>query len=240
MIHASNGRFESFVEAASQMHSALVYDADHAQERIFSDRDNSSQLQHLYNTLQSDFAHGGKAYWSMRCWQLLYWQPVFLSVASVHCCQGALKLESLEQRVMNNSVWGYSFAQPEITPLPEEQLIHKAGEQLRVLCEHLFEQLSQITKIKRLTAFRLVADGVLKALVRFHAISSNSSHENTMTLSHHWLSAMGLEDQSQLLLQESSGLVVQRKACCMHYLIDADDICGNCPKHRTTKVCRSH
>ncbi|MDX1587569.1 MAG: siderophore ferric iron reductase [Oleiphilaceae bacterium] len=199
--------------------------------------DNRDAISALYQHWQQAFPQAGMPYWSVRCWTLLHWQPVFLAVAAVHGAGLVPPLTALSQKLGSEGdykgiVAGY-YLPPRGWSRPS---IGQAGAMLERLCQELLQQLNQVTAIKPLSARRLVADTLLLALCRLPLISTALTTRQILALSRQWLDATGLTQQSALVPVRlecgREALVLDRKGCCMDYRRQGGEICASCPRRK--------
>lgn len=218
---------------------------------ISASGENRAALLALYRHWQSQFPGAGAPYWSVRCWTLLHWQPCFLAVTAVHGAGVLPPLTALKQELSGQGIvagyqlpaQGWRQADPGEVSKDDtfskdtsgnREAISEAGAMLAKLCEHLLNQLNQVTALKPLSARRLVADTLLLALRELPRVIPGVTPRQVLTLSQQWLSATGLDRQSALVPVRldcgRQALVLDRKGCCMDYRREGGAVCASCPR----------
>lgn len=198
----------------------------------------------LYHALKCVYPQAGAKYWSVRTWGLFHWQLIYLNVACVHHLNLALNINNIVQHRKQHSVYGYHFACTDplkvIHQVPSDAmaLVNFCGHQLRERLERAYEDTFQTYRLPHKKAFRLVAATLTTALVSFtEKLNQRHSHsaavewqpELLMEIADQWLMAMGLSGEASLALNGSQQHVV-RRTCCLHYCVEADNFCSDCPK----------
>ena len=226
----------AFLALAARVHPGLNgAAAPSAEPGLEHGADNARVIDAIHSVWASAYPEAGEPYSSVRTWTLLIWQPVFLSVLGVHGAGAVVPVDRLWQRVEEGVVAGFRLQEewPAVTPGEEECIQESAARLLRVR-DGLLKDLKQVTRIKPLTANRLLADILLLALQRLAMVETGFSNEHLQSLGEAWLAATGLRHQSRYLpLQLSNGrevLGLERRACCMHYRRDDGCYCSSCPK----------
>jgi siderophore ferric iron reductase len=227
--------FDHFLAFAARVHPALQGEASLAEdESIVAGTDSTSVLDALYRFWQKSCPEGGQPYWSIRCWTMLVWQPVYLAVIGVHGVGALPSLTAIKQKLRQGIVAGFELPASPLRGAPREALIDLAGQELRLLADALLAQLTSLTRIRRVSAMRLVADALLAALVRLGQLKPDLGNEEILALSRRWLAVLDLAGQSDLMpITLSSGreqLALNRKGCCMDYRRAGGGLCASCPK----------
>ncbi|GGY20154.1 siderophore ferric iron reductase [Paludibacterium paludis] len=196
--------------------------------------DNRRQLQALRDHWQQAHPEAGPHYWSSRCWSLLVWQPVYLSVLSVHLGHLAPRLATLGQRATQGFISGFSLPEHQPHAGSETQLIQAACAEIRLVCERLFADLNAVQKVHAKLAGRLKADCVMAALLHTQQCHPGLDDEALERLGRRWLAALELPDASGLMRVPLSGgrqrLALHRKVCCQHFRRCDGELCSTCPK----------
>ncbi|WP_419812126.1 (2Fe-2S)-binding protein [Bacterioplanoides sp.] len=202
-------------------------------------------MQQLHSQLAQSYSSAGKVYWANRLWALLYWQPVYLAVSSLHYEHVVIDFLAFEQFIQGTSISGFRpltvlslSTQPSgHTCISADQRIIQQAESLNALLQEYLTCLQSITRISELNARGLVADALLTAINQ-QALSDQQKQQ----AAEQWLTAMQLYDREGIPLSAlnyapgtSSPLLLQRRSCCMHYLRDRHDICRSCPKQPESK-----
>lgn len=200
------------------------------------DGGNQAVLQALYTQLREAFPEAGQPYWSVRCWTLLTWQPTYLSIIGVHGVGMLPPLSELRQKLGPGMVAGFCLPENAWQRGSVPALVESGGRSLRVLCDSLWSELNGITRLRRRSALRLMADSLLAAISRLGAIRPGIGQARMLELASLWLKAADLEGQSALmpvpLRNGSQPLALNRKGCCMHYRRRDGAVCASCPKQK--------
>jgi siderophore ferric iron reductase len=200
----------------------------------------------LLSKLKHDHPEAGPVYWSNRCWALIYWQPIYIAVYSVHAHHSWISFSDFKLGFGSSQVSGFYFSSThwlnkDHSIQEGNSLIKKQALELKVVLESFFQQLTASIKINTINAWRLVADCILMVLLEIEQLSDNQK----IDMSYQWLKALGLFDRhgnpySQLKTaynkkkayqKRCSPLGLDRKSCCMHFLIDANNPCDSCNKN---------
>ncbi|WP_298773153.1 siderophore ferric iron reductase [uncultured Shewanella sp.] len=229
---------DALARLSPQLHCALCYQVPEQKDVLLCAKADVLLLRQLYQSHLEQYPKAGKAYAATRTWSLMCWQPVMLSVLSVHGLKMVLKLDALKQHTQHGSIYGYFISKNDVDFADEDDLITVAAARLKTLCDGFYDALSSIAKVPRRNAYRLVADSVLTALSRLSTFLS-VSNQQVLVWSDAWLEALNLVAQSRLMSieinQEKKILGLDRIACCMHYLRDPEDLCQTCPKQCKTR-----
>lgn len=202
---------------------------------IVTDGDDHGVIESLLEHHRRHHPEAGPHYWSIHCWALLIWQPVIISLVSVHVLERSIVLSRLAQQAADGMVAGYSLPPQPLESGPTDTLIQRTALELRSLCELLLTQLSRHTRVNPVLARRLLADRVLATLL--HLLQSRAKIDNAHieSLGRQWLSALSLERASDLMAIELPGgcrLALDRKGCCQHYRRKDGSLCASCPRQR--------
>lgn len=211
--------------------------------------DIDSVINILLSQLKFDHPKVGPVYWSCRCWALIYWQPVYLAVLAVHQHHSWISFKDFQLGFDGVNLSGFYFSSP--SWLVEENCTKKISIvikqqvlELKPLLERFFLQLTSVIKINTTNAWRLIADCILIIILEIQDINISKK----IYFSDQWLKAFGLHDKkdrpySQLKPvynqitkdnQEVKQLVLDRKSCCMYFLIDPSNPCDTCKKYQQT------
>lgn len=190
--------------------------------------------------LKRDYPQAGPTYWANRCWALIYWQPIYLAVCSVHKHNGWMSFKEFQLVLDHQSTSeNYILASNEFNQAAHiteiSFLIKRQAFELMPLLEFYLARLKKRIPINSINAWRLIADCILLLLLETPTISK----QYKLDYSQLWLKASELFDRhgnphSQLTDAANSGrtgLVLDRKSCCMHYLIEPKNPCNTCNKN---------
>lgn len=229
---------KALCQLAPGLHPSLCVAEFPATQGIAMNKDNQQALLTLHAHLASTYPGAGKAYWAIRAWSLLIWQPCYLAVLSVHSLRQAMHFEGLTQRLEQGAVYGFTLdANSQLNQTGSTgivQQITRTANALQALVKTLYQQLSEICKVPRKTAMGLVADSLLSALIAWQKNQPKVGNQSLQNFSKLWLGALELNQLSGLmpvsLSDGSERLGLNRSVCCMHYLRDPEDLCATCPK----------
>ena len=227
-------RQSSFLAAAKCLHPALVPEqtssvAHKAEITVV----NKKNLENLYSELSRAFPAAGKVYWINRCWALLYWQPVYLSLLAVHQCNCLLDTKQLHRLIRDQSIYGFLPLSDSAlrAATPDKELIEQQAIFLKSQLQQDYQQLLSLGRIAKGNAWGLVADCILRVLQQFTFLNL----QQKISYGQQWLSAMNLFDhqgrpRSELVMcNQTNQLLINSKSCCMHHLRDKNDLCASCP-----------
>ena len=196
--------------------------------------DNSVMLGELHAALATTYPQAGPAFYAVRLWTNLLWQPAYLAVIAAHIHGAMPDLTTLSQQRRGIYVDGYRLAPGPQTSGDVEELIAEAARQLKPIAANLLDVVNTLAKLKPLPARRLFADRMLSLMVWLSQRRRDIPAETVEARSELWLEALGLGGQGALQpVFAPSGqrlLIVRRKGCCLDYLIDPDRFCATCPK----------
>jgi siderophore ferric iron reductase len=196
--------------------------------------DNAQILAQLNAALAATYPQAGPAFYAVRLWTNLLWQPAYLAVIATHIHCAVPDLGGLSQQRRGIYVDGYRLLPGPQTGGSSEEMIDSAGAQLRAMAATMLGEVNAVAKLKPLPAKRLFADRMLTLMVW---LSQKRRHLPAATIraySERWLDVLGLTGQGNLeSVFTPDGrelLIVRRKGCCLDYLIDPDQFCATCPK----------
>lgn len=190
-------------------------------------------IEALYLACRDAYPDAGPAYWATRSWNMLVWQPSMLAVLAVHECRMGIHVDRLLQRVNGTVVAGFALPEARFDTGEAETLVDDTASRLRVLSDGLYDRLTRIAKVKRLNAERLLADRLLGLLAHL-ADEDRAGCDGVQAIAARWLAAAGLGSRSRLVARAEPGggnrLHFERGACCLHYLVEPNNLCAACPK----------
>ena len=203
----------------------------------------------LLSQLKQDHPQAGPVYWANRCWALIYWQPIYLAVYAVHkhnswICFNKFQLELDNQAISDDYISGSDRLQKSADFIDISVLIQQQVIALKPLLEIYFSRLRKQIPLNSINAWRLIADCLLIAMLEIQTMSNQQKLQN----SSFWLKTFGLYDRKgnphsqfkDMSCQEGSNLTLDRKSCCMHYLIEPENPCDTCNKYTCKEQTRMH
>lgn len=196
--------------------------------------DNSLFLGELQAALVATYPQAGPAFWAVRMWTNLIWQPAYLAVIAAHLHGGVPDLTGISQRRRGIYVDGYRLPAGPQSAGPVDTLIETAGGQLKTMAAQMLVEVNSLVKLKPLPARRLFADRMLTLMIWLGQKRGDLQPGELRSYSDRWLDVLGLTGQGDLEAVQAPGgrelLIVKRKGCCLDYLVDPDRYCATCPK----------
>ncbi len=220
--------------------------------------DNQGFIASLYQAVEHASPEAGRFYWAAQSWNMLTWQPIILTLASVSLFNLAPDFSRIGIRRQGEIVTGLSLAENLFGDSADIRIdkehtdaSHAVARYLKSFLEHGLNEFSTHYPINRNLARRLFADRVLSTLLLLQSISSQSVatatqpysrllNTQTEALAEFWLQALGLEGASALMripfqdnaFPEGERLALNRKGCCQHFRKADGDVCASCPKNK--------
>ena len=195
--------------------------------------DNFAFLAQLHADLAATYPKAGAAFYAVRLWTNLLWQPAYLAIVAVHLHGAIPDLSGLSQQRRGIYVDGYRLMPGAQTSGSTEELIARSAAQLKAITAAMLAEVNEHAKLKPLPAKRLLADRMLSLMVWLSHRRRDLSVETVEAYAEQWLTELGLKGQGSLERVVAHGktlLIVKRKGCCLDYLIDPDRYCATCPK----------
>lgn len=196
--------------------------------------DNSAALHRLHQALVERYPEAGKAFWAVRVWTNLVWQPAYLAVLGVHLSGGVPDLSRMAQGVEGIHVDHYRLPAVSLRHASLEALIGLVGAELRSMTDTMLEEINSFTRLKPVPARRLLADRMLGVIVKLSHLRRDIPAETIHDYCRQWLAAMGLTGEGTLetlrLHDGRQAVIIARKGCCLDYLIEPGVYCTSCPK----------
>lgn len=195
---------------------------------------NRSALAALAAHWASAHPEAGPAYRALRCWGILIWQPIYLSVTGVHGSQRVLSLAHFAQPLADG--WTREVRLPDHVPLTgdTDRCIRLAAREITACCRQAYEDLANVLRLNVTAARSMQADCVLAALLAIRAARADWTDAHVQALAGQWLHALDLTGASDLFaLTHSDGstaLALDRKTCCYHYRRRDGEPCDTCPR----------
>ncbi|EKV32276.1 hypothetical protein C882_2353 [Caenispirillum salinarum AK4] len=194
--------------------------------QIVAGADNRDAVRRLVDGIAAHSPEAGRAYWAVRAWGMLTWQPAVLAVLGVHGPGLVPRLDAMGQSTAGAAVLGFTVPEEGVLRAPPPALIREAGALLRRISDALLADLRGVEAMKPVLAGRLLADRVLGTLAK--VAPEPDRHAEA------WLQALGLAGQSGLVpLELSDGRRrhgLDRRACCLAFRVDGGVLCASCPK----------
>ena len=197
-------------------------------------QDNKAFLEGLHERLAVSYPEAGQPFHAVRLWTNLMWQPAYLSVIAVHLHGALPAVTTLSQARQNLDVNGYRLAPGPQLEGSTDELIAKAGRDLRAMGDAVLAEINGVTKLKRTPALRLLADRMLGLMVRLKHFRPEIGVAEQYRCCELWQAAMGLEGHGGLetldLPDGEQVAIMARKGCCLDYRAFPGRYCASCPK----------
>ncbi|WGW01430.1 siderophore ferric iron reductase [Vibrio sp. YMD68] len=200
---------------------------------IHFDHNSSLLIQDLYENIAKNTPEAGNAYWLTRTWDLLCWQPLYLAFVSVYACQALPDLKRIAQFAQNDFVAGYQFETSDHIHGDQSTLIALAGQDLQTLFEHYRHEMSEWTRIRPGFTHHLLADGILRCIIKLHKYSPELTNHYLLEQAKLWLAACRLPEQLTQSLSvdpATNELKFVRTSCCLVYKCAGRKLCSDCPR----------
>jgi siderophore ferric iron reductase len=188
-------------------------------------------IEALTQDLQQHYPTAGSAYYMTRTWELLCWQPMYITFIAIYGLKQLPDLTHFKQKHQHNSIHGFSFNIHSFTSADTEQLIQLASHQLSTLLEHYRTQLDSLIPCRKSYTQRLTADLILSIMTKLPHFINDFNHQDMIRHVQIWLKAMELPQHltDRILIDDQQLITHIRSTCCLTYKIN-NAICSNCPK----------
>ncbi len=199
----------------------------------------SRTIQHIYHHLAESNPEAGNSCWLTRTWDLLCWQPIYLSFVSIYGLKSLPDFGHFGQFTHHNYIAGYRFASEEHSHGEPEELIPVAAHQLSSLFEQYRHQINIWARIRPGFTNHLLADLILSCLIKLQELQPELKNDYIQQQAKLWLEAFKLPTKhlTSLKKDQSSGRLKHiRMSCCLVYKCRNGNLCGNCPRHDANKV----
>ncbi|MFM2587623.1 siderophore ferric iron reductase [Vibrio sp. TBV020] len=198
----------------------------------------SDQIKTLYLQLAETHPEAGSSYWLTRTWDLLCWQPIYITFISIYGLKSLPDFKHFGQFTKHNYIAGYRFASPDHVHGEIEELIPQAAEQLTALFDHYREQINQWTRIRPGFTNHLLADLILRCLILLQEHEPTLDNEYITEQARLWLHGFNLPVKHLASLQlhpKGEKLILARMSCCLVYKCQSGTLCADCPRQKQNK-----
>lgn len=212
----------------------------HAAGWVTPGADNHDAIAGLVSAVASAHPEAGRGYAPLRAWMALTWQPVVLAVLAVHRLGLVPPLDRLSQGRRGTTMMGYRLPADAPVRGDERAMVEVAGDRVRGLADGLLADLRAVAPVKPRLAHRLLADRLLAVVLR---ASVGEVADLAAGRAAGWMAAMRLDGHSGLvpvtLDDGRPWLALDRKACCLEYMVDGGGLCASCPRQdNATRLAR--
>ncbi|PFG57997.1 siderophore ferric iron reductase [Vibrio sp. ES.051] len=201
--------------------------------------DNShKEIKRVYDGLAQNHPEAGKAYWLTRTWDLVCWQPIYVTFISIYGLHSLPDIKNIGQFRDKEFVTGYRFFNADHQYGSPEELIPLAGEAIVALAEFYRSQISQWTRIRPGFTNHLLADLLLSSLIKLQQHEPSLTNDYITAQAQLWLDACQLSNShlESLKIDSHSGMLkLVRVSCCLVYKCDSRVYCDDCPRHPNNK-----
>lgn len=206
----------------------------HARPAPGGGESNRAALEAMLGYWSRTYPEAGRLYWSSRCWGILIWQPVYLSVIGVHASSVSLSLMDIAQPIADGWTREVHIRDHEPAQGDTHALIAHAAREIVSCCEQMHEELMPVIRLNPASARGTQADVVLAALLAARPARPEWSDALVEGHGRQWLAALGLEGHSGYFpfsrTDGSSALALERRTCCYHYRRRDGELCSTCPR----------
>ncbi|ALM72588.1 putative 2Fe-2S binidng protein [Vibrio vulnificus] len=195
-------------------------------------------IQSIYHQLAQTNPEAGSSYWLTRTWDLLCWQPIYLSFLSIYGLKSLPDFAHFGQFQHRGFIAGYRFASEMHWHGEPEVLVPRAGEQLLILFEQYRQQINHWTRIRPGFSNHLLADLILSCLIKLQTMRPELDNGYIEQQAKLWLDAFHLSDKhlASLIQEETEGRLKHiRMSCCLAYKCSNGTLCQDCPRLSTNK-----
>lgn len=238
----TNEYFESLFKLSKQVTPYLSGNISEGSSPDVADinivHDNSITIKGLYEQLSQEFPEGGHAYWLTRTWDLLCWQPTYISFISVYRLNTLPDIQNMSQSIQSHFITGFTFHRSELIFGSPKDVIPTAALQLRTLFDSYREDISYWTRIRPGFTNHLIADGLLNCIIKLQSFEPTLSSEYLIAQAQLWLEVFELPSKhlSSLKIDTvTNKLKLVRTSCCLVYKCDGRKLCLDCPRHPDNK-----
>lgn len=206
----------------------------HARPAPGGGESNRAALEAMLGYWSRTYPEAGRPYWSLRCWGILIWQPVYLSVIGVHASSVSLSLMDIAQPIADGWTREVHIRDHEPAQGDTHALIAHAAREIVSCCEQMHDELMPVIRLNPASARGTQADVVLAALLAARRARPEWSDALVEGHGRQWLAALGLEGHSGYFpfsrTDGSSALALERRTCCYHYRRRDGELCSTCPR----------
>ncbi|MBB1334086.1 MULTISPECIES: siderophore ferric iron reductase [Pseudoalteromonas] len=184
----------------------------------------------LHQYWQQQYPAAGRSYWAIKSWGMLYWQPVYLALISVHELNMSFSLQNFKQHYQQGVIAGLQLSTIKAQyHQNQQQAVTDMAAHLKRYVVKLLTDLNLVARLNERLAMSLLADTLL-AILLLHA--KRKPQFNIQVMAAHWLHALDISEAGEFIMLTacSDSLALTRKTCCLHYQIGNVAKCANCPK----------
>ncbi|WCE28859.1 siderophore ferric iron reductase [Vibrio sp. SCSIO 43137] len=209
------------------------YGALHSDCIAIGHPNSANQLEQVYKGVAKAEPNAGKAYWLTRTWDLVCWQPVYVSFIAIYGLKSLPDMGSIGQYRFGSYIAGYRFPDGAHRHGEPEELIPHAARALMALMDFYRQQINEWSRIRPGFTRHLFADLLLGCLVKLQQHDTSLSNEYIRRQARLWLMECDLPLYHLDCLAEdgkSGQLKLTRISCCLAYKCEKGNYCDDCPK----------
>lgn len=193
----------------------------------------SIDLKGVYDTISKCSPEAKQAYWLARTWDLLSWQPIYLSFISIYGCNGLPDIKGMTQQIKGDFIAGYQINSESYRQGSHESLIQLAAKDLNEMFEFYRDEIGHWTRIRPGFTRFLFADAILNCIVKIQHFKPDLPNEYLIQQAKLWIDAANLPVtalQGLKINPQTNTLQLVRTSCCLVYKCEGRELCGDCPK----------
>jgi siderophore ferric iron reductase len=189
----------------------------------------------LLAALQARQPQAGRAFWALRAWARLVWQPACASVLAVELADAVLPLNGMRWQLdpAEVDVTGFVLPAADFATAEPGLRVVQAAQQLQALSAVLLVAVQACIPLHPKAARRMLADCVLGALLRSQRATGRSPAA-LQALGRDWLGPLGATGDSGFLSFETAAqgprLALDRGICCLDDRRTGGELCTTCPR----------
>ncbi|TCS36739.1 siderophore ferric iron reductase [Reinekea marinisedimentorum] len=198
----------------------------------------SAVVQQLLAALKAAHPEAGEAYWLTRTWDLLCWQPLYISMIGIYGLGCLPQFHGFAQQRVESYIMGFRFQQPVMHQGPSAELITLAGEYLTGLFGHYRRVVNELARCPKGFTQLLLADALMANLMLLQKLKPEFTGDRVAEQAKAWMQAFHLPEKhlSALQLQNNGNIKFVRRSCCLVYKTESGQLCSDCPRlHRNEK-----
>lgn len=224
-------------EHAKQVSPYLVGSLGHIHKDCIAvgNSNTTNQLKYVYQGISRTHPEAGKAYWVTRTWDLVCWQPIYITFISIYGFKSLPEIANIAQYRYKQSILHYRFPNGRHIHGETEELVPLAAKAIMTLTEFYREQISQWHRIRPGFTQHLLGDLLLSCLIKLQRHSPELSNDYIRDQAVLWLNECGLSLkhlEGFSTCTETGKLTYTRTSCCIAYKCQTGVYCEDCPKNK--------
>ena len=225
--------YEKALDLSPYLKGERLSNVSNTRGLLYIGQDCSRQIKQLYDGLSEANPEAGNGYYLSRTWELLSWQPLYLSFVAIYQMQAVPDMRSIVQKFQPSSVYGFHFTNELMFSDQVQSLIEQVSNDLMSLFEGYRRQIGELVRIRPGFTNYLLADSILKLVTIFQPIRTDISIDEWQQQAQSWLKhtclPITLLDNLQIT-DETNQLNYVRTSCCQVYRCKGGALCADCPR----------